>query len=198
MDRKHKQNGDVTELLVQFRCGNRSAEATLIPLVYNELHRIAARHMRRERPDHSLQPTALVNEAYVRLISERAKSWKNRAHFFAFASGLMREILVDHARRRGAAKRGDGKPHVRLDDPRVSPSAEPVLNDRLESLIAIDEALTELAAIDSRQSRIVELRFFAGMSSKEIAEILEISERTVDREWAVAQAWLYARLRSIA
>jgi RNA polymerase sigma factor (TIGR02999 family) len=196
MDRT--KSGDVTRLLRKFRRGDRDAEAILIPLVYGELHRIAARNMRRERPDHSLQPTALVSEVYLRLINQRAKSWKNRAHFFAFAAGLIRQILVDHARRHRAAKRGQGRPHVRLDDPNVPPPAQPILSDQRETLIAIDEALTKLAATDAQQSRIVELRFFTGLSSKEIAEVLDISERTVDREWAVAQAWLYARLRSIA
>jgi RNA polymerase sigma factor (TIGR02999 family) len=193
-----KTRGDVTELLARFRRGDRSAEGLLLPLIVDELHRIAARHMRRERRDHSLQPTALVNEAYLRLINQRAKSWQNRAHFFAFAAGLMREILIDHARRRRAAKRGEGKPHVSLDDPLVQPPAQPGLSsDQFENLIAIDETLTQLAQIDPRQARIVELRFFAGLNSREIAEALDVSERTVDREWAAAQAWMYTRLRSM-
>jgi RNA polymerase sigma factor (TIGR02999 family) len=138
MDRK--THGDVTELLARFRRGDRSAEALLIPLIVDELHRIAVRHMRHERADHSLQPTALVNEAYLRLINQRAKSWQNRAHFFAVAAGLMREILIDHARRRRAAKRGEGKPHVRLDDPNSLGPGQPALSpDQFENLIAIDE-----------------------------------------------------------
>jgi RNA polymerase sigma factor (TIGR02999 family) len=197
MDRK--THGDVTELLARFRRGDRGAEALLIPLIVDELHRIAVRHMRHERADHSLQPTALVNEAYLRLINQRAKSWQNRAHFFAVAAGLMREILIDHARRRRAAKRGEGKPHVRLDDPNSLGPGQPALSpDQFENLIAIDETLTQLTQIDPRQARIVELRFFAGLNSKEIAEALDVSERTVDRDWASAQAWMYARLRSMA
>jgi RNA polymerase sigma-70 factor (ECF subfamily) len=197
MDRK--THGDVTELLARFRRGDRGAEALLIPLILDELHRIAVRHMRHERADHSLQPTALVNEAYLRLINQRAKSWQNRAHFFAVAAGLMREILIDHARRRRTAKRGEGKPHVRLDDPNTLGPGQPALSaGQFENLIAIDETLTQLTQIDPRQARIVELRFFAGLNSKEIAEALDVSERTVDRDWASAQAWMYTRLRSMA
>jgi RNA polymerase sigma-70 factor (ECF subfamily) len=197
MDRK--THGDVTELLARFRRGDRGAEALLIPLILDELHRIAVRHMRHERADHSLQPTALVNEAYLRLINQRAKSWQNRAHFFAVAAGLMREILIDHARRRRAAKRGAGKPHVSLDDPNsLEPGTHALSADQFENLIAIDETLTQLTQIDPRQARIVELRFFAGLNSKEIAEALDVSERTVDRDWASAQAWMYTRLRSMA
>ena len=195
---QRQEDRDVTALLARFRQGDRAAEAVLFPLVYEELHRIAARHMRRERAGHSLQPTALVNEAYVRLLGQRAQPWQNRAHFFALASGVMREILIDHARRRGAAKRGHGKPPVRLDEsPMQQGAPEAILtDDQLETLIAIDEALRQLTDLDPRQTRIVELRFFAGMSSREIAEVLEISERTVEREWASARAWLYTRLRS--
>jgi RNA polymerase sigma-70 factor (ECF subfamily) len=196
MDRQTGSN--VTDLLARFRRGERNAEATLFPLVYDELRRIAARHMRRERPGHSLQPTALVNEAYLRLLDQRAHSWKNRAHFFAFAAGVMREILIDHARRRRAAKRGQGKPNVPFDDLWMGERQQPTLtDDQFEDLIAIDEALTQLADLDPRQTRIVELRFFAGMTSREVAEVLDISERTVEREWAAARAWLYTRLRSM-
>jgi len=196
---QRREDRDVTALLARFRQGDRAAEAVLFPLVYEELHRIAARHMRRERAGHSLQPTALVNEAYVRLLGQRAQPWQNRAHFFALASGVMREILIDHARRRGAAKRGHGKPPIRLDESPMEAAPEAILtDDQLETLIAIDEALRQLTDLDPRQTRIVELRFFAGMSSREIAEVLEISERTVEREWASARAWLYTRLRSTA
>jgi RNA polymerase sigma-70 factor (ECF subfamily) len=190
-------NNDVTALLARFRQGDRAAEAVLFPLVYEELHRIAARQMRRERVGHSLQPTALVNEAYLRLLGQRAQPWQNRAHFFALASGVMREILIDHARRRRAAKRGDGKPHLQFDEPLMQAAGQAVLtDDQLETLLAIDEALKQLAHLDPRQTRIVELRFFAGMTSKEIAEVLDVGERTVEREWAAARAWLYTRLRS--
>lgn len=190
-------NGDLTALLARFRQGDRAAESVLFPLVYEELHRIAARQMRRERAGHSLQPTALVNEAYVRLLGQRAQPWQNRAHFFALASGVMREILIDHARRRRAAKRGDGKPQLQFDEPLMQAAGQAVLtDDQLETLLAIDEALKQLADLDPRQTRIVELRFFAGMTSKEIAEVLDVGERTVEREWAAARAWLYTRLRS--
>jgi RNA polymerase sigma-70 factor, ECF subfamily len=192
MDRQ--KTHDLTDLLRRFRRGDRTAEERLFPLLYDELRQVAVRHMRRERPAHSLQPTALVNEAYLRLINQRAKSWQNRAHFFACAAGLMREILIDHARRRRAAKRGEGKPHITLDGTDAQPLST---DDQLENVLAIDEALTGLAEIDPRQARIVELRFFAGMTSKEIAQALDINERTVDREWATARAWLYTRLRSM-
>jgi RNA polymerase sigma factor (TIGR02999 family) len=194
----HQQSGgDVSELLVQFRRGEQGAEAKLVTLVYDELHRLAVRYMRRERSDHSLQPTALVHEAYLRLIKQQPKFWKNRVHFFAVAALSMRQILVDHARRRLAVKRGDGQTHLSLDDVGVQDSRFLTIDpEQSEDLVALDDALTTLAKVDARQSRIVELRFFSGMNSKEIGEVLGISERTVDRQWAAAQAWLYARLRA--
>jgi RNA polymerase sigma factor (TIGR02999 family) len=153
--------------------------------------------MRRERSDHSLQPTALVHEAYLRLIKQQPKFWKNRVHFFAVAALSMRQILVDHARRRLAVKRGDGQTHVSLDDVGAQDARFLTIDpEQSEDLVALDDALTTLAKVDARQSRIVELRFFAGMNSKEIAEVLGISERTIDRQWAAAQTWLYARLRA--
>jgi RNA polymerase sigma-70 factor (ECF subfamily) len=191
------KSGEVTRLLTQFRRGEQDAEAKLMTLVYHELHRLAVRYMRREREGHSLQPTALVHEAYLRLVNQQPTSWKNRAHFFAVSSILMRQILVDSARSRGAAKRGSGAPHANIDDPVVQQSL--VLDPgQSEDLIMLDDAMTELSAIHPRQCRIVELRFFAGMSSQEVAEALEISVRTADREWAAARAWLYARLRPSA
>ena len=192
-----ESGGDVSELLVQFRRGEQGAEAKLVTLVYDELHRLAVRYMRRERSDHSLQPTALVHEAYLRLIKQQPKFWKNRVHFFAVAALSMRQILVDHARRRLAVKRGDGQTHLSLDDLGVQDSRFLMIDpEQSEDLVALDDALTTLAKVDARQSRIVELRFFAGMNSKEIGEVLGISERTVDRQWAAAQAWLFARLRA--
>jgi RNA polymerase sigma factor (TIGR02999 family) len=192
-----ESGGDVSELLVQFRRGEQGAEAKLVTLVYDELHRLAVRYMRRERSDHSLQPTALVHEAYLRLIKQQPKFWKNRVHFFAVAALSMRQILVDHARRRLAVKRGDGQTHLSLDDVGVQDARFLAIDpEQSEDLVALDDALTTLAKVDARQSRIVELRFFAGMNSKEIAEVLGISERTVDRQWAAAQTWLYARLRA--
>ena len=187
--------GDITGLLAQWRKGDSAVEAQIVDAVYDDLHRIARRYARMERAGHSLQATALVNEAYLRLVARRT-SWKNRAHFFGVAAIQMRRILIDYARRERAGKRGDGVPQVTLDVNAVEPSPRAGLSStHLENVIAVDEALTKLAAVDARQSRIVELRFFAGMTSKEIAEVLGIGERTVDREWAIAQAWLYVRLR---
>jgi RNA polymerase sigma factor (TIGR02999 family) len=187
---------DITGLLALWRHGDRSVEAKIVDAVYGELHRIARRYANVERAGHSLQATALVNEAYLRLVNRRS-SWKNRAQFFGVAATVMRRILIDHARRDRAGKRGDGMPHVALDDDFVERSARAGLSsEHLENLIAVDDALTKLAVVDARQSRIVELRFFAGMTSKEIAEVLGIGERTVDREWAVAQAWLYGHMKS--
>jgi len=195
MGQDQRGSGRITELLAQFR-GGLQADAQLLTLVYDELHRLAVRYMRKERGNHTLQPTALVHEAYLRLADQRSKAWRSRAHFFAVAALLMRQILVDNARRRLAVKRGVGQQLVslehiadRLPQQFVQHSAD------AEDLIAIDDALTALSRVDRRRSRIVELRFFAGMTTKEIAEALGISQRTVDREWAVAQAWLYVRLR---
>jgi RNA polymerase sigma factor (TIGR02999 family) len=189
-----EKSGGITELLGQFRGKQQTADAKLVELVYDELHRVAVRYMRKERKDHSLQPTALVHEAYLRLTHQEPKSWKNRGHFFAVAALLMRQILVDSARRRSALKRGDGRRAVSLDE-----SSHDLMIDaeQSEDLIALDDALIALEATSPRQSRIVELRFFAGMTTKEIAEALDISERTVDREWASAQAWMYARMRPL-
>jgi RNA polymerase sigma factor (TIGR02999 family) len=186
---------DLTDLLAQWREGEPAVEARIVAAVYDELHRIARRYADQERADNSLQATALVNEAYLRLVTRRS-SWKNRAQFFGVAATAMRRILIDHARRDRASKRGDGIPHVALDNACVARGARArPSSEHLDNVIAVDEALTKLAAIDARQSRIVELRFFAGMTSREIAEVLGIGERTVDREWAVAQAWLYAAMQ---
>jgi RNA polymerase sigma factor (TIGR02999 family) len=180
--------GEVTQLLQAFRAGARDVESKLLDIVYKELHRIAARHMRRERADHTLQATALIHEAYEHLIDQRAKDWQNRAHFYAVAAELMRRILVDYARTRRAAKRGSGQPNVSLDDvPLLVPG-------RSDELVALDEALTRLAKFDLRQSKVVELRFFGGLTEDETAEVLGISSRTVKREWRVAKAWLYGEL----
>jgi RNA polymerase sigma-70 factor, ECF subfamily len=184
----------ITERLTEFRSGQHD-DAELMALVYAELHRLAVRYMRTERSSHTLQPTALVHEAYLRLASQRSKAWKNRSHFFAVAALLMRQILVDSARNRSAVKRGHDRPHVRIESAdRLLPysTLTPV---QAEDLIVLDDALTALAQLRPRQSRIVELRFFAGMTTREIAEALDMSARTVEREWAAAQAWLYARLR---
>ena len=168
--------------------GDKKAESDLIPIVYAELHQIARRLMRREDGRHTLQTTALVNEAYIRLAKPRAAGFNDRAHFFAVAATVMRGILVDHARAKQAEKRGG--PTVPLDD-FLGPSVQ---LDQPELILAIDTALTRLAKIDHRQARIVELRFFAGMTVEESADALEISPRTVKREWQLAKAWLYGEL----
>lgn len=179
---------DVTRLLGELRQGSPDAEGKLAPLVYRQLHRLAAGYMRRERPDHTLQPTALVNEAYLRLVSQEQTDWQDRAHFFGVAARLMRQILVDHARARQAGKRGGLIQKLPLDGALdFSPA-------RSRELIELDNALRSLERLDLRQSRIVELRFFAGLTVEETAEVLGISPRTVKRDWNVARAWLYGEL----
>jgi len=179
---------EVTRLLDDWSRGNREALDALLPLVHAELHRIAQRHLGRERPDHTLQPTALVNELYLRLVGEREMKWQNRAHFLAVAAQLMRFILVDHCRRKRSPKRGGPLPHVTFD---VDLVAAPV---RKDELIALDEALAKLAALDLRKSRIAELRYFGGLSVEETAEALSVSVATVMRDWRLAKAWLHREL----
>lgn len=179
---------EVTQLLLDWSSGNQAALDRLMPLVDRELHRLAHHYMRRENPGHTLQTTALVNEAYLKLIDQKHVHWKNRAHFFALASQLMRRILVDHARRRQYAKRGGGAQKISLDVAMI------VSPKRGADLIALDEALDRLAAIDPRKSKVVELRFFGGLNVEETAEALQISTVTVMREWSMAKAWLYNSL----
>jgi RNA polymerase sigma factor (TIGR02999 family) len=175
---------EITRLLVDWSHGDASALDRLVPLVYSELHRLAQRYMRGERPDHPLQTTALVNEAYLRLVGWKEVEWKNRAHFLAVAAQIMRRILVDFARSRNYAKRGGGLRRVSLDDALlVTEAADPDLLD-------LDNALTRLAAVDPRKSRVVELRFFGGLNNEEIAEVLGTSPFTVIRDWNLARAWL--------
>lgn len=175
---------EVTRLLIAWREGDQEALDALIPLVYRELRQIAARARRRERQDHSLQTTALVHEAYLRLIDQRDVRWQNRSHFFAIAAQLMRRILVDRARRHRAAKRGGGVDPIEISDVGGWPAVARI------DIIALDEALSRLSAMDPRQGRIVELLCFGGLTAGETAEVLEVSERTVRREWTVAKAWL--------
>lgn len=182
---------DVTQLLQRSRCGDREALDLLMPLVYHELHRMATRYMTGERAGHTLQSTALVHEAYVRLVDQRVADWQNRAQFFGLAAQAMRRILVDHARRRGRAKRGSAEPRVELGV--IDPAAPPDAIDR-EDAVALDVALTRLEAIDPGQARIVELRFFGGLGVEETAEILSVSPSTVKREWTLARAWLRREL----
>jgi RNA polymerase sigma factor (TIGR02999 family) len=176
---------EVTQLLVAWSNGDRVALDRLMPLVYGELHRLAHHYMTRERPGHSLQTTALVNEAYLRLVDQKQVHWKNRAHFFGIAAQLMRRILVDDARNRARAKRGGNAVKVSLDE------GATVAHGRAAELIALDDALLELTAIDPRRSQVVELRFFGGLSVTETAEVLGISPNTVVRDWNMAKAWLY-------
>lgn len=175
---------DVTRLLVQWSKGNESALEALTPLVYNELRQRARNYLRRERPDHTLQPTALLHEAYLRMIGDSLPEFQNRAHFFAIASRAMRQILVDHARRRGASKRGSGMMDVTLDEALVPAKADN------GDLLALDEALTKLHAFDERKCRVVEMRYFGGCTVEETAEALGVSVITVIRETRVAEAWL--------
>lgn len=179
---------EITRLLAQLREGHSEAEAKLVPLVYKQLHRLATSYMRHERPDHTLQPTALVNEAYLRLIAQENREWRDRAHFFGVAARLMREILVDHARARRAGKRGGLAEKVSLDD-----GLEFSL-EKSRELVALDDALRDLERFDPQQGRIVELRFFGGLTVEETAEVLGISARTVKRDWSVARAWLHGQL----
>lgn len=175
---------EVTALLVDWSKGDQAALDKLMPLVYEELHRLARHYMRMERPGHTLQTTALINEAYVRLIDQQNVPWQNRAHFFGIAAQLMRRILVDHARSHNRAKRGGDTRQVSLDEAALvsdGPSAE---------LVALDDALKSLTAIDARKNQVVELRFFGGLSIDETAEVMKLSPRTVEREWNMAKAWL--------
>jgi RNA polymerase sigma-70 factor (ECF subfamily) len=180
---------EVTALLAEWSGGNRAALDRLTPLVYEELRRIARRRMSRERPGHTLQTTALVNEAYVLLVGQQDIRWRDRAHFFALSAQLMRNILVDHARRRGYQKRGGGALRVTLDE------SAAMSEGRAAELVALDEALKELAARDELKGRIVELRYFGGMSVEEVAEVLEVAPVTIKRHWKAAKAWLFHALK---
>lgn len=175
---------DVTQLLKDWNSGNKEALDQLLPAVYNELRRLARQHLRRERPDHTLQSTELVHEAYLRLVDQERVSWQNRAHFYGVAAQMMRRILVDHARHRLSEKHGGAREKLSLDE------AIHWSEKRNWDLVALDDALNQLASLDERKSRIVELRFFAGLSVEEIAQALGISPATVMRDWALAKAWL--------
>jgi RNA polymerase sigma factor (TIGR02999 family) len=175
---------DVTQLLVAWRNGDEAARDELMPLVYQELHRLAHQYMSRERPGHTLQTSALVNEAFLRLVDQRDVQWQNRAHFFGIAGQMMRRILVDYARNRRYAKRGGGAAQVSLDEELI------VSEERSAEVVALDEALSRLAAFDERKSQVVELKFFGGLSIEETAEVLGVSPGTVMRDWALARAWL--------
>ena len=180
---------DVTSLLNKLAAGDQEAAAQLVPLVYEELRHLAARRLRQERPDHTLQATALVHEAYVKLAAQRDAKWQNRAQFFGVASQVMRRILVDYARRQQRVRRGGKQQKVSLDDVLlVSP-------DRTEEVLTVHESLSRLERLDARQARIVELRYFGGLTVEEVAEVVGISTKTVMRELNVAKAWLYGDLK---
>ena len=185
-------SGQITHLLLAWGDGDRAALAELMPLVYDELRKVAARHLRRQRPGHTLQTTDLVNEAYLRLIDSSQVRWQNRAHFFAVSAQLMRRILVDFARQRQNLKRGGGAQQISLDE------ALAVTPERGADLLALDEALTRLAALSPRQAQVVELRYFGGLSEEEAAEALKVSVRTVQRDWNLARLWLYRELSEAA
>jgi len=175
---------EVTQLLMDWGNGNRTAAEKLMPLVYEELHRLAHQYMSRERPGHTLQTSALVHEAYLRLIDQKQVHWQNRAHFFGIAAQLMRRILVDYARGRSYQKRGGDARQVELDEAMI------VSQERAADVIALDDALKSLAGFDARKSQIVELRFFGGLSIEETAQVLAVSPGTVMRDWTLAKAWL--------
>jgi len=182
--------GEITELLHKLKRGDHDAERELLPVVYGELHRLAAALMRRERAAHTLQATALIHEAYLQLTDQRDKDWQNRVHFFAVAAQVMRRVLVDHARTRGAVKRGGAYRQVSLDE------ALMLTSDQSDEIVAIDEALSRLAQLDPRQGRVVELRFFGGLTEDETAHVLGVATRTVKRDWRVAKAWLHGELKT--
>ena len=183
-----KQAGEVTELLVKWSEGEADALEKLLPIVYAELRRIANGYLRRERSGHTLQATALVHEAYMRLVKAQGLDWKNREQFFGISANLMRKILVDHARIATAAKRGGSTPNMPLDESLM------ISGESDTNLLLLDEALNKLADIDSHAARIVELRYFAGLTIEETAEVLKTSPMTVKREWATARAWLHREI----
>ncbi len=181
-------NGEVTLLLKAMQSGDAAASEKLLPLVYNELHRVAESYMRRERADHTLQPTALINETYLRLTGDTI-NWQNRAHFIGVAANIMRHVLVDHARAHKAAMRGGNLQRVELEEGLA------ISKERSSEMLALDDALNELGKVNPRQAKIVELRYFAGLSVEEVAAILEIGPRSVEREWASARVWLFEKIR---
>ncbi len=180
---------DITRMLGELRAGRREAESRLVEAVYPELRRIAGRYLKGERLGHTLQATALVNEAYLQLVGQMDKDWQNRCHFFGVAAQLIRRILVDYARQKNAMKRDGGRCRVELTEPLA------ITKDRLVEIMVIDEALNRLAEWDPRQCRVVELRFFGGLTEEEVAEVLGVAPRTVKRDWNLAKAWLHGELK---
>jgi len=186
---------DLTGLLIEWREGDRAALGRLTPLVYDEIRRIAHRYVQREREGHTLQTTALVNEAYLRLAGKQQINWQNRAHFFAVTAQVMRHILIDYARRRHYVKHGGEAQRIAFDEALATEEAVLMTKPRAAELLALDEARDELAKLDPRKSQVVELRYFGGLSLDETAEALEISPMTVRRDWRVAKAWLFRRMK---
>ena len=184
--------GAATRLLLAFSGGDRNALDEMVPLVYDELHRLAEHYLGAERPDHTLQPTALVHEAYMRLVNQRSVNWRNRAHFMGVAAGVMRRILINHARDRSAGKRAGGREQISLSLVEASATGTEV------ELTDLEDALQRLNAIDPRKARVVELKFFGGLTMDEIAEVVETSRATVEREWSFARAWLFNALGGTA
>ncbi len=189
MDQSANTSQDISRLLRQWSEGNRAAFEELLPLVYEELHRQAARYLRRERAGHTLQTTALIHEAYLRLIDQRDMQWESRTHFFAIAAQMMRRVLVDYARAKHREKRGGDDVRLPLEDVMLVAADEKGID-----LMALDQALTRLGAVDEQQSRVVELRYFGGLSLEKTAEVLHISRATAARDWDVAKAWLRREL----
>jgi RNA polymerase sigma-70 factor, ECF subfamily len=187
MDRN--SHGEITQMLIEMTDGNKEVVNQILPHIYDELRRLAGSYLRKERSDHTLQPTALVHEAYMKLIDQKNVKWQNRAHFFGIAAQVMRRILMDHARKHLASKRGG--------DADVLPLEEEILvvsHDRSADLVALDDALNELAKFDSDKARVVELRYFGGLSIEETAEVMDVSVPTINRHWRMAKAWLYSEL----
>ena len=180
----------VTQLLIEVSKGDRGAVDLLLPVIYDELRKLAANYLRRERPDHTLQPTALVHEAYLRLVDQSRVNWQNRAHFFGVAAQIMRRLLVDHARKHNAEKRGQDFQKLSLDE-NIDRAVE-----RSGELIALDDALKALAVFDEQKARIIELRYFGGLSIEETADILGVTPTTIKRHWRMAKAWLYGEMQS--
>ena len=189
MEQMSSSEEEVTALLRRWRDGDEGALNKLTPLVYDELHRLAHKYIRRERPGHTLQTTALVNEAYVRLVDQNSVDWQNRAHFFGVAAQVMRHILVDYARQQTAVKRGGGVERFNLDEGLI------VSKESAAELVALDEALKALSNLYPRRSKVVELRYFGGLNNKEASEILNVSETTIERDWRFARAWLFREMR---
>ncbi len=186
----HPPKEEVTQLLIAYGEGDRRAFDRLLPMVYAELHGIAARQMRRERADHTLNATALVHEVYLKLMDQNQVSWQNRAHFYAIAARAMRQVLISYARKHNAEKRGGGAPNTLLDGKEIA------LGERADELLALDEALTRLAGFDQRLAQVVEYRFFGGLTIEETSAVLDVSSMTVKRDWNKAKAWLYRELHA--